>query len=592
MKKTVLLFLFSVGILSTWALGITNVDNAVRGTGPDSGPFSSNQFFFTGSGWVHSAGTTDPYYQNTVSYSNQTGNYVVVRFYGTKVEFFGAKASHHGIAAISIDNGQEIFVDQYASQRQNNAKIFESQTLVRGEHSIKIRVTGTKNTASSNTYVIVDYVALWDIPATNTSTGLQALQANITGWGNVANGYQALNSNVSGTNNTAVGSYAMKSNIEGNSNTAVGASALGSNNSGGSNVAIGSSALVGNTSGSNNIAIGTSLQYNSTGNNNISIGPGALDLNQTGNGNVAIGSSALLLHTGSYNTAIGYAAGYGPTVWGPGQGVNQFQNSTAIGNLTITTASNQVRIGNSDVSSIGGQVSWSTLSDGRFKKDIKEDVSGLDFIKKLRPVSYTVDKDAFDTFLRIPDSLRNLSPLARKKGVRQTGFVAQEVEAVIKKTGFVFDGVEAPQHENDHYSIRYAEFVVPLVKAVQELTDREEKQKQLMEDMQKEILTLKEGLQAYTGGALPEKIESVLYQNNPNPFSTDTEIKMEVSESAGSAVLMVYNLEGRQLKDVRVQGRGKTSVKIGGSELNAGMYLYALIVDGKVVDTKRMILTK
>jgi trimeric autotransporter adhesin len=59
-----------------------------------------------------------------------------------------------------------------------------------------------------------------------------------------------------------------------------------------------------------------------------------------------------------------------------------------------------------------------------------------------------------------------------------------------------------------------------------------------------------------------------------------------------SATVVVYNLEGKQLKDFRVQGRGKTSVKISGSELNAGMYLYALLVDGKVVDTKRMILTK
>ena len=51
----------------------------------------------------------------------------------------------------------------------------------------------------------------------------------------------------------------------------------------------------------------------------------------------------------------------------------------------------------------GGQVSW-TFSDGRFKKDIKEDVSGLRFIKQLRPVSYVVDKTAVNKFLHIADS--------------------------------------------------------------------------------------------------------------------------------------------------------------------------------------------
>jgi hypothetical protein len=81
-------------------------------------------------------------------------------------------------------------------------------------------------------------------------------------------------------------------------------------------------------------------------------------------------------------------------------------------------------------------------------------------------------------------------------------------------------------------------------------------------------------------------------QNNPNPFSVNTEIKMVLPETAGSANIIVYNLEGKQLKQLQVKGRGNVSTTIFGNELNAGMYIYALIVDGKVVDTKRMILTK
>ena len=59
-----------------------------------------------------------------------------------------------------------------------------------------------------------------------------------------------------------------------------------------------------------------------------------------------------------------------------------------------------------------------------------------------------------------------------------------------------------------------------------------------------------------------------------------------------AATVMIYNLEGKQMKNIQVHDRGKVSVKISGSELSAGMYLYALIADGKVVDTKRMILTQ
>ena len=83
-----------------------------------------------------------------------------------------------------------------------------------------------------------------------------------------------------------------------------------------------------------------------------------------------------------------------------------------------------------------------------------------------------------------------------------------------------------------------------------------------------------------------------MMQNNPNPFSTDTEIKMELPETTRQATIVVYNLEGKQLKNITVGKRGKATVKISGNELSAGMYLYALIVDGKVVDTKRLILTQ
>src|SRR5688572_13379105 len=94
-------------------------------------------------------------------------------------------------------------------------------------------------------------------------------------------------------------------------------------------------------------------------------------------------------------------------------------------------------LGNTSVTSIGGQVSWSTLSDGRFKKEIKDDVSGLDFITQLHPVSYTVDVKSLNTFLGIDNEEQ---PQLRKPMERHTGFIAQEVEAVIKKTGYVFHG--------------------------------------------------------------------------------------------------------------------------------------------------------
>lgn len=44
---------------------------------------------------------------------------------------------------------------------------------------------------------------------------------------------------------------------------------------------------------------------------------------------------------------------------------------------------------------------------------------------------------------------------------------------------------------------------------------------------------------------------------------------------------------------MEVRSRGnEVTVDITAGELSAGMYLYALIADGEIIDTKRMILTK
>jgi hypothetical protein len=57
-------------------------------------------------------------------------------------------------------------------------------------------------------------------------------------------------------------------------------------------------------------------------------------------------------------------------------------------------------------------------------------------------------------------------------------------------------------------------------------------------------------------------------------------------------MIYIYDLSGKQIDQYLVEGRGKTSVTISARSLDAGMYLYSLIADGNVVDTKRMILTK
>jgi hypothetical protein len=129
-------------------------DNASRGT-------SSNQFDYVGSGWVHGVSSSDPYLNQTVSFSNASNNFVTLSFTGSRIEFYSAKASHHGVVAISIDNGPETNVDLYAASRQNFVMAYNSGVLSDGNHILKIRVMGSRNAASTGAYAIIDYVKVF-----------------------------------------------------------------------------------------------------------------------------------------------------------------------------------------------------------------------------------------------------------------------------------------------------------------------------------------------------------------------------------------------------------------------------------------------
>jgi trimeric autotransporter adhesin len=360
--------------------------------------------------------------------------------------------------------------------------------------------------------------------SSNTATGKNALYSNTTASANTATGYGALYSNTTGASNTATGVSALASNISGSNNTATGANALGSNTTGSLNTALGESALFGNTSGYLNTAGGYQTLYsNDLGHENTGIGAYSLISNTSGSYNTALGSSALLLNgPTSQNTAVGYASlsqtissdgntalgyragatwsnGYYNCFIGSETDANgpDYYNTIAIGHGTLVTAPNMMRVGNGATTSIGGPVGWSVISDGRVKKNIKEDVPGLAFIRLLRPISYTLDLDAIDRIVQPPvqkttdgkivarvESPQFKAACKAKEQIVYTGFVAQEVEQAAKSLNYNFSGVDAPKNDKDLYGLRYSDFVVPIVKAVQE-------QQSLIEDLQKQINEIK-----------------------------------------------------------------------------------------------------
>ncbi|MEM0993982.1 MAG: tail fiber domain-containing protein, partial [Bacteroidota bacterium] len=307
---------------------------------------------------------------------------------------------------------------------------------------------------------------------------------------------------------TFVGAYAGWDNnrtggvgaFRGAHNTYLGFGAGGTNRDGSDNVGIGHGANFvetgnGETQNMRNVFIGSSAVINRA-NDAVLIGYRSV-IDNNANRTVAIGSGVDA--AGQRSVAIGYLTNLEPAAddaicIGNLADVQALQataigsntvvsgtNSTAIGYQASVAANNEIVLGNSSIASIGGVVNWTATSDGRFKKNVQENVIGLDFINRLRPVTYNYDAKKLHTQKGF-ETETLADALNQKEAVRYSGFIAQEVEAAAEQLGYDFSGVDAPQDEADIYGLRYAEFVVPLVKAVQELSaEVDQKDKRIAE---------------------------------------------------------------------------------------------------------------
>ena len=128
-------------------------------------------------------------------------------------------------------------------------------------------------------------------------------------------------------------------------------------------------------------------------------------------------------------------------------------------------------IGNTSVTSIGGQVGWSTFSDKQLKKKVQNNAIGLDFINSLRTVNYEYITEG-------------------QTNIRYTGLIAQEVESVLDSMNLEFSAVVKPKNEKDFYSIRYSEFVIPLIKATQEQSETINRLEADNQELTKRLLNL------------------------------------------------------------------------------------------------------
>jgi hypothetical protein len=84
----------------------------------------------------------------------------------------------------------------------------------------------------------------------------------------------------------------------------------------------------------------------------------------------------------------------------------------------------------------------------------------------------------------------------------------------------------------------------------------------------------------------------ILNQNDPNPFAEETRITYYIPESYKDAKLIFFDKANRVIQTVKINERGEGGLIVYASNLSSGVYNYSLIVDGVLIETKKMVCTK
>lgn len=534
---------------------------------------------------------------------------------GAGVSSTGAYNCGFGNSAISIN-----------SSSHNSAFGFESlkgsvltnggYNCAFGDSSLKVNTTGNLNCAF----------------------GSSSLLNNISGYNNVAFGHRSLEANLIGNGNTAIGYASLLKNI-GNNNVALGYYSPRNLTSGSSNIFIGSETAVGLLTGSNNVFIGSNIAVNSAvstssvaGNDSNAtiilsngLGEQRLFFHSNGFGGIGLGNNSipqnmLELNGGITNTSglrfRNYKSNIIPTVTDtkfltvnidgdvilrnlPPLGIQFtsacatsnyipkstgattmtcsqiYDNGTSVGIgkstdfgwITGTTPGTLYQNGSSGIGPSGNfkldvlgvtrsTAFWAT-SDKRFKKDIKPIENALKTIEAIDGKTYLWDIE------------KNKEMNFDNGG--HSGFIAQELEKVLPH--LVATG-------NDGFkAVNYMELLPYLVEAIKEqqvqINELKAQVSHSFKTQNGDLLTLEN-----------TRIISV----SPNPSNDVILVSMNIEKVVQNAKLLVHDINGIVLSTLNINERDTNITKtLQKDNFGKGIYIVSLVVNGKSIDTKKII---
>ena len=233
-------------------------------------------------------------------------------------------------------------------------------------------------------------------------------------------------------------------------------------------------------------------------------------------------------------------------------------------------------------------------SDERLKKDIRPFTEGLSIVNALNPISYTFNEKSGYLSDRTYYSIR-----------------AQELKEVAPYLVHDFTLEKEDKEGNitsadEYLKIDIAAMPWVLVNAVKEQQDQLDEKDAEIDELREEVSELKTALydliNRLEGGhditidsdeheefiTLSLNEAPFIKQNVPNPYSYETTVDYYIPEGTQNSQIHFYDSQGRLLKKHTLTNRGHGKINLTADQLPSGTYIYSLVIDGKVIASKKM----
>jgi hypothetical protein len=199
----------------------------------------------------------------------------------------------------------------------------------------------------------------------------------------------------------------------------------------------------------------------------------------------------------------------------------------------------------------------------------------------------------------------------------QYGLIAQEVETILPNLindntqPAVYDSLGNVSIPEVHFKgLEYQQLIPFLIKGIQEQQSQIQSRDSAINSLNDRLTALENcinGLNlcgnnqaiqqnnannqnsSITNVELKDAQSIVLEQNVPNPFAEQTTINYFLPDDVNKAQLLFYNAQGKLIQSLELSQKGKGSINVFASDLSNGIYTYTLVVDGKIIETKKMV---